>query len=284
MVASIKKTFSKYNLHTHSEFCDGVGSISEHCETAINNCFTILGFSSHAPLKFNNNFSLSSSKIEKYIEEIENAQIRHEGKLQILKGLECDYIGGLIEPFCFFKNKYHLDYIIGGIHLVGKDNPENLWFIDGPRQEIYDDGLKKIFNNDIKKGVQTYFNQMNEMIEKEEFDILAHIDKIKMHNQRRFFNENEKWYLNLINETLNLVKQKDIIIEINYRGIYKQRCTEFYPSYTILKMMNNKKIRICISSDAHQPLENGLLHAKALEFAKSVGYKETYCLNNAISI
>ncbi len=284
MVASIKKNYNKYNLHTHSMFCDGIGSILEHCESSINNYFTILGFSSHAPIKFDNTFSLPYSKMEKYIEDIENSKNIFSNQLEILKGLECDYISGLNEPFSFLKSRYKLDYIIGGVHLVGKDNPENLWFIDGSKREIFDEGLLKFYQNDIKKAVTDYFYQMNEMIEKEEFDILAHIDKIKMHNQSRFFKEDEKWYLDLLEETLDLAKLKDLIVEINYRGIYKKRCFDFYPSFTILKRMHEKNIRICISSDAHQPNENGLLHAEALDFAKSAGYKETYCLDRAIVI
>ncbi len=284
MVASKKTNLTKYNLHTHSNFCDGNGSILEHCQKSINNSFTIIGFSSHAPLNFHNSFSLPLAKMNEYIFEIEAAQKKFDGQLKILKGLECDFIPELNEPFESVNKQFNLDYIIGGIHLIGKSYPEELWFIDGPKREIFDNGLSKLYGNDIKKAVKAYFFQMNNMIEIEKFDILAHIDKIKMHNQSRFFSEDEKWYQQFIDETLDIVKKKDIIVEINYRGIYKNRCTDFYPSLTILKKMFDKKIRVCISSDAHQPTENGLLHHEAMEFAKSVGYKETYCLNTAIAI
>lgn len=280
----MKKKFLTYNLHTHSKYCDGNQDIIKHCEFSINNGLNVLGFSSHAPLKFNNSFSIPLSKMNEYVLDINNAKEKYCHQIEILKGLECDYIPGLNEPFSKVKEAYNLDYIIGGIHLIGKNDPTDLWFIDGPKRETYDDGLLKFFGNDIKNAIKAYFLQMNEMIETERFDILAHIDKIKMHNQSRFFTEDENWYQLLIEETLDLVKLKDLIVEINYRGIYKNRCSDFYPSLTILKKMHDKKIRICISSDSHQPSEIGLLHSEALEFAKTAGYKETYCLDKAIEI
>ena len=76
----------KYNLHTHSEFCDGTSPISHHCEFAINQNVQILGFSSHGPLKFNNNFSIKESQIEKYISDIDLCQEKFNKKLDLKKG------------------------------------------------------------------------------------------------------------------------------------------------------------------------------------------------------
>ncbi len=274
----------KYNLHSHSEFCDGIAPISHHCEFAVNSNLTILGFSSHAPLKFDTIFSIKESQMEHYISDINNCKSNFYKTLIIKTGLECDYIKGLSYSFSELKTKYNLDFVIGGIHLVGQHDSDMLWFIDGPDVSFFDDGLKKLYQNDIKKAVASYFHQMNEMIETEDFDILAHFDKIKMHNQSRFFKEDEVWYQNLIDETLELIKAKDIITEINYRGIYKKRCLDFYPSDNILKKMKAKNIRICISSDSHQPGEIGLLDKEAYEFVKNAGYKETYCLDKCIPI
>ena len=274
----------KYNLHTHSKFCDGSGNIEDFIKTSINNNIDVLGFSSHAPLPFDNSFSIKEEKITQYIDEIQLLKNNYSHKIEILTGLECDYIHGLSQSFSFFKQKYNLDYIIGGVHLVGKNIAKNLWFIDGPKREIYDNGLKKFYNNNAQKAVTEYYTQMLEMLQEEEMDILAHLDKIKMHNQDRFFSTHEKWYNGLVMEVLELVKQKDIIAEINYRGIYKKRYNDFYPSLNILKKMKEMNIRICISSDAHHHSELDVLHQDALHFAQSAGYKETWCLERSIPI
>jgi histidinol-phosphatase (PHP family) len=147
-----------------------------------------LGFSEHSPLPFDNTFSVKSERMPEYVAEIAALKEEFKDRIEILCGLEADFIPGVSETFAVTKRKYHLDYLIGGVHLVGHSaNPEELWFIDGPKWEIYDEGLQKFFGGDIRKGVRAFFDQTNQMIEQEEFDIIAHFDKIKMHNRDRYF-------------------------------------------------------------------------------------------------
>ncbi len=268
----------KFNLHSHTEFCDGKGSIEENIISAIKKNFSTFGFSSHAPLKFDNKFSLPYNLLPKYIEQIELAKIKYQDDISIFKGLECDYIPNLNYSFAELKEKFNLDYIIGGVHLVSIKNSNNLWFIDGSKRESYDNGLRDFYNNDIKSAVKSYFNQIFEMINYETFDILAHVDKIKMHNANRFFSEDEKWYRNLCYECVSYIAEKDIIMEINSRGIYKKRCPDFYPSHFVLKEAKQKNVRITLSSDCHTLEEQDLLLNEAALFAKSVGYSDYWTL------
>lgn len=273
-VVSINKKLRNNNIHTHSCYCDGVGEILDYVNFACKNNFSILGFSSHAPLKFETHFSIKEMELDYYVKEIRKLNTEKHQDMKILAGLECDYIRDFSFPFDSFKNKYQLDYIIGGVHLVENLQTKKLWFIDGPFQAEFDRGLQEVFDNDIKKGVTQYFYQMMEMIEKEDFEVLAHIDKIKMHNGDRFFKETDQWYQNLCLDVVDLLSQKNIIVEINTRGIYKKRCPDFYPSRFILQNLFEKKVRITASSDAHKPEELNLLLNEAANFAKEVGYKE----------
>lgn len=247
----------KFNLHTHSIYSDGKSTPREHVEEAIRQGLVKLGFSEHGPLPFDNNFSVKAERMPEYLAEI--AQLKEEldgrdgrDRLEILVGLEADYIPGVSECFAVTKEKYHLDYLIGGVHLVGHSaNPEELWFIDGPKWEIYDEGLMKFFNGDIRKAVRCFFDQTNQMIEHEAFDIIAHFDKIKMHNRDRYFHEDEDWYCKLALETLDLIHQKGLVMEINTRGIYKKRYNGFYPSPWLMKEAHKMGVPMIISSDAH---------------------------------
>jgi histidinol-phosphatase (PHP family) len=165
-----------------------------------------------------------------------------------------DFIPGLSENFLELKTKCGLDYSIGSVHLVVSPGGE-LWFIDGPVPEIYDDGLTNLFGGDIRKAVTTYYHQTNQMIETQAPDIIGHMDKIKMHNQQRFFKEDEAWYKTLVSETLDLIARKGTIVEINTRGIYKKRSTTTYPGIEIIKQLKKLKIPVTVSSDAHQASE-----------------------------
>lgn len=274
-VARLNKKLIKFNIHTHSDYCDGNGKLLDFIELAQNLNFDTLGFSSHAPLLFNTNFSMNRDLIPKYVDEIRLLQEKFYN-IQLLAGMECDFIPTLSYPFSYLKDTFHLDYLIGGIHLVKNEEEEDLWFIDGPHQSEYDRGLKEVFQNDIKKGVTQYYHQMIEMIDTQKFVVLAHFDKIKMHNAGRYFSEEDLWYKKLCFDVIDLLKDKDIIVEINTRGIYKKRCPDFYPSQFILEQLLKNNIKITISSDAHQPMELDLLLEDAANFAKEIGFKEVW--------
>lgn len=279
-VAMKVKNMVKCNLHTHSLYCDGRGRLSDYVDTAIAQGVNVLGFSSHAPVKFSNQFSIDENRIEDYMDEIASLNQINGAKISLYTGLECDYIPSFSMPFQNFREKYNLDYVIGGVHLVENTENKQLWFIDGPHSEEYERGLKEVFGGDVKNGVTRYFHQMMEMIETQNFEILAHLDKIKMHNAERFFSEEDDWYRNLCMDVVGLLKHRNIIVEINTRGIYKKRCPDFYPSRFILEQLLKNKVRITLSSDAHQPEELVLLLDDAAKFAKEIGYGEIWSIGS----
>lgn len=265
------------NYHTHTTYCDGKDTIAHFVQEAIEKGFDHLGFSSHSPLPIETSFAIAEEQIPDYVKDICFWR-EEQDRVQLFAGLECDFIPGESQSFSSFKNRYNLDFIIGGVHLVKPLNTEGLWFIDGSKRETYDDGLSALFNREIRKAVTRFWEQTFEMIETETFDIVAHIDKIKMHNQDRFFREDEPWYLTLVDRALELVREHNLILEINSRGIYKGRCLHFYPSDYILKEAARKDIPFVVSSDAHKEGELGALYPESIEQLKAHGIKELYAL------
>ena len=263
-----------FNLHTHSVYSDGKSQPRELVEEAVRQGLSKLGFSEHSPLPFDNTFSVKSEKMPAYVEEVNRLKEEFKDTIEILCGLEADYIPGVSETFSVTKEKYHLDYLIGGVHLVGHSaNPEEIWFIDGPKWEVYDDGLQRFFDGDIRKAVKCFYDQTNQMLEKEEFDIIAHFDKIKMHNRDRYFHEDEPWYRRLAMETLDLIREKGVIMEVNTRGIYKKRYNGFYPSPWLLEEACKMRSPTIISSDAHHFSELTLEFGAAEETLRKCGYR-----------
>ncbi len=209
-----------------------------------------------------------------YVEEIAQLKEEFNGQIDLYCALEADYITGVSETFSVTKQKYHLDYLIGGVHLVGQSaNPDEIWFIDGPKWEIYDEGLQRFFDGDIRKAVRRFYEQTNEMIENEQFDIIAHFDKIKMHNHDRYFHEEEPWYRKLAFETLDLIRQKGLVMEINTRGLYKKRYNGFYPSPWLMEEACRMGISAIISADAHYFSEISSEFIAAEEAMKKAGYR-----------
>ncbi len=281
-----------FNLHPHSVYSDGKSQPREIVEEAVRQGLTTLGFSEHSPLPFDNNFSVKSADMPRYVSEIAQLKEEFKDKIDLYCALEADYLTGVSEPFAVTKERYHLDYLIGGVHLVIEPalrqaqgpkvvepvetptiSADEIWFIDGPKWEVYDEGLQKFFDNDIRRAVRRFFEQSNEMIENEQFDIIAHFDKIKMHNRERYFHEDELWYRKLALETLDLIREKGLVMEVNTRGIYKKRYNGFYPSPWLMEEACKMGIPTIISADAHHFSEITLEFTAAEEALKKAGYR-----------
>ena len=266
---------SKTNYHTHSNYCDGKATLREMVDFAVAHGFTALGFSGHCPLPFKNTFSITD--YEGYCNEVRALKAEYADRIEISLGLEMDYVPGMLEDFSSLIEQGKLEYTIGSVHLVPATNmpqgDEDLWFIDGPRYERYDEGLFRLFGGDIRRGVRAYFHNENAMLERNRPTIVGHPDKIVMHNRDRYFHEDEPWYRDLALETIHLIKELGLICEINTRGIYKGRHADFYPGKWLIQEMKQLRIPVIVSTDAHAP-EDLLRTEGAYEYLKEIDYPE----------
>lgn len=269
-----------YNFHQHTLFSDGKETPEKYAEKAIELGMSAIGFSEHSPLPFSNPFSLKEENIELYIRQTEEVKIKYKDQLKIYRALEMDFVPGMSEDFDYWRKRCKVDYLIGSIHLVKSEGFEKLWFTDGPDYRTYDKGIQDFFGGDVKKAVKQFYNQTNAMIETQKFEILGHFDKIKMHNRNRFFTDKEKWYRNLIDETVELIKQKALIVEINTRGLYKKRSDELFPEGYALQRVKEMGIPIILSSDAHQPSELTMLFEETISKLIGLGFNEVMSFND----
>jgi histidinol-phosphatase (PHP family) len=261
-----------FNLHTHTFFSDGSSHPEEYVKEALRQGFEILGFSDHSPVPFDNNFAIRQERLEEYIGTINKLKMEGRG-IDILLGLEIDYIPGITVPTDHYRQNYPFDYFIGSVHLVKNGSSPDLWFIDGKEVSIYDNGLKRIFNGDIRNAVTAYYHQVNEMIITQKPEIIGHLDKIKMHNRNRYFTEDESWYVRLVDETTDIIKESGAIVEVNTRGIYKKRSDSLFPGTEILKKLKALNIPVTISTDAHKPAELSLGIADAKKTLMEIGFR-----------
>jgi len=268
----------KFNFHTHTSFCDGHGMPGDFVEAALEYDLMAIGFSGHAPVPFKSGHSMEEKDVEAYCELVREQKALHEDQINIYLGLEFDFIPGITHDFNHTVNKYKLDYSIGSVHLVKNPEMEDLWFIDGPDPAVYDNGIKQIFNGDACKAVETYYGHIIKMVETQRPTIIGHLDKVKMHNKQRFFDKQDKWYLNQVGQTLEVIRSNKCIVEVNTRGIYKKRCNELFPGTDILKMIRSMNIPVTISTDAHKPEETDCYFEDSLEVLLSVGFREVMIL------
>jgi histidinol-phosphatase (PHP family) len=90
------------------------------------------------------------------------------------------------------------------------------------------------------------------MIQKGGFDIVGHFDKIALNASRyKDFDSTDNEYKNLIGETLQLIKDKALILEINTKSLNEKGFT--YPNQQFFPLMKELQIPITVNSDCHYP-------------------------------
>jgi len=267
-----------YNYHTHTHYCDGSAEPELYVLNAVEQKMKVLGFSAHAPVSFDNAWSLKTGNKINYCKRIQELKEQYADKIIILNGLEIDYIPGLTTPFAEFIKNYSLDFTIGSVHLVKSLHSNDLWFIDGAPKN-YETGLSKIFNDDIKTAVGAYYKQIQEMVVTQHPVIIGHVDKIKMNNKKRFFTEDERWYIQLVDDTLKVIYQHNSIVELNTRGVYSGKSETFFPSAFILEKCHKMKIPVMINSDAHKPEQLTLKYSEAIDLLKDIGFKKLWIID-----
>ena len=252
----------KIDLHNHTTLCNHAeGSVNEYVEAAIDAGIDVFGFSDHAPMDFDPKYRMTFEEMTLYKSWVENAKIKYAEKIDILFGYEVDYLQGHMDPRILNAD---VDYLIGSVHFI------NEWGFDNP------EFIGRYENEDIDEIWQKYFDLIEKMALSSYFDIVGHIDLIKV-----FKFMPKKDILEIAEASLQAIKKADLVLEINVSG-YRKPVAEAYPSPAILKRAFELNIPITFSSDAHKPEQIGLFRNEAEAFAKSVGYTQCATFKNRV--
>ena len=266
------------NYHGHSKYCDGHGEIEDYVVKALELNMACLGISSHAPVPFDSVWNMPADQMENYTNDIELVKAKYRDKINIYKSLEIDYIPEKMSPTHADIKKLYLDYTIGSVHYVSCFNDGSCWEIDGPAPE-FKKGFDEIFHSDFKKLAIEFYSLQNEMLENHTPNILGHMDKIKMHNETfNLFDEKEQWYLDQVYQTLQLAKEKDVVVEINTKAF--KRSNHLFPGKEHFQFIKENNIPITINSDAHLTKFLTLGFEEVAEMLLATGINTVYELIN----
>jgi len=262
------------NYHSHCTFCDGRSSMEEFVRFAIVKGVSKYGFSSHAPLPFLTKWTMLEDDFDDYQSEFYRLKEKYSNHIQLFLALEVDFIDNCSSiRNDFFRNKT-FDYLIGSIHYLDKLSENNYLTIDGDFAE-FDKGLNVLYGGDIKLAVSRFFEVSTMMIKQGGFDIVGHLDKIALHGGRyKDFNPASSWYENLIGDVLQLIKEKEIILEINTKSLHEKGIT--YPNQLFYPLIKDLQIPIVVNSDCHYPTSIIDGFENTFKALKSAGFKSMY--------
>jgi histidinol-phosphatase (PHP family) len=238
------------NFHTHSSFCDGKNTPEEMIEAAIAKGFSTLGFSSHVMLPDTlENVTLTEDNINDYVATVRSLAQKYKSKIEVLCGIEADYVKGVTTPDFSRYSKWGFDYIIGSIHFLAVGD-DRLCIDHTP--EILINDINRLFNGSAKEFIKSYFAAEREMIENCDFNIVGHPDLPRKFNATlKIFNESESWYLEELEKTADAIAASKKIVEINTGAISRGWMDNPYPSTDFISLLKERNVPLIISSDAH---------------------------------
>ncbi len=272
----------KSNYHTHSTFCDGKADAATMAQAAHDAGYDILGFSSHAPLPFETSWNLPASKAEDYRAEIRRLEKEWKPKgLEILLGLEIDWIEGQSSPADHRFDSLGLDFKLGSTHFV-KPGTGEPFAVDEP-EKAFLEHLDREAGGDYHSIYRHYYRNLSSMILEGGFDILGHFDLVRKNNRNGvFFDEEGHDYLSAAMEAAELLSGRDFVVEVNTGGMARGKTRTPYPSLAIMKRLKKMEIRITFCDDAHSPAHFGKHWNDAKSLALAAGFRSIAIFSKGI--
>ena len=246
----------RVDLHNHTTLCNhATGSMEEYIKRAIELKIDVFGFSDHAPMDFDLKYRMSIDQKEFYENSFYYLQQKYKDEIDLKLAYEVDFMN----DDKYIEDKIidgDIDYLIGSVHFINK------WGFDNP------EFIGEYKNKDIDLIWEDYFDVVLQMVKSNKFDIVGHIDLLKV------FKYLPKKNIKLLAlDTLKEIKKSGMVLEINSSG-FRKPIKEQYPSRDILELAYELNIPITFGSDAHKVEQVGLYYDESVLLAKEIGYKE----------
>jgi len=254
---------TRYNLHSHTQFCDGHADMETMTRGAVSAGLTHYGFSPHSPLPIASPCNMTSGDVTAYMAEVKRLQGKYAGQIHLYTAMEVDYLGPQWGPASRQIQDYGLDYIIGSVHFVPSRDGEYA-DTDGPA-ERFRRYVHEKFGDDLRYVVDTFFAQTQAMIEAGGLDIVGHFDKIGLNASTMCPGiEDEPWYIRHIRDTIDCIAAAGVAAEINTKAY--ARSGRFFPDRRWWPQMLHAGIPVIVNSDAHDPELTDASRAEAFSF------------------
>ncbi|WP_409301445.1 histidinol-phosphatase [Peribacillus sp. SCS-155] len=183
--------------------------------------------------------------------------------IDVKMSIEMDYTPGKHKEMEKFIKSYQFDYVIGSIHWVDDFGIDLKEF-----KHLWDE-------RDLYETYEKYFDQVVTLAQSNLFDIIGHIDLVKIFN---YVPADQSFILQQYDRATEALKNSKTCVEISTAGLRKP-VGKLYPEPGLLKMCKEKNIPIVLSSDAHFPEHVGWEFDSAVELARSVGYSSLLTFN-----
>lgn len=248
------------DYHTHHPLCrHAEGTPTEYARHARSLGLVEIGFSDHNPTpEFLDDWRMTWEELPQYLDDVAAARAAVP-EIPVRLSLECDYLEGREAWTERIASLESWDYLIGSVHYIqdglAVDDPKYMNHFKTPEE--------------ITFMWKQYWRLYEKMVRTQQYDFHAHPDLAK-----RFGAVPAGDLRPYYEPVIQALADTKGIMEVSTASLRKG-LKDCYPARAMLEMAFSAGVPIVINSDAHKPTDVGADFATALEFVRSVGYRET---------
>jgi histidinol-phosphatase (PHP family) len=233
------------DYHMHTPLCGHAKGPMEACvERAIELGLREIGFACHNPLPEHmaDDVRMSESELDYYVQRVTDLQFQYRGKINVLLGMEMDYIEGQENYLKTQATAYPWDYLIGSVHYLDPHGTLCAWSRNLPF--------------DAEEQYTRYYSLVQKLARSGLYDIVGHLDVPKRSGRLpgpRGLAELERAW--------EEIAKAGLCLELNTSGFRHIELTtpEPYPSLPIVERALALGIPFVVNSDAHAPEQVGTM-------------------------
>ncbi len=201
-----------------------------------------IGFACHNPLPrgLGGDVRMKESELDYYVRRVTDLQFHYRGKIDVLLGLEMDYVEGLEDYLARQASAYPWDYLIGSIHYLDTKCKLCAWSRSLPF--------------DAEEQYIRYFTLLRKLTSSGLYDIVSHFDVPKRSGRIPGPRGREE-----MQRALEEIARANLCLEINTSGYRHPELLqpESYPSLPLIERALALDIPLVVNSDAHAPDQVG---------------------------
>jgi len=245
-----------YNYHCHTYRCSHAEPDPEkYILRAIEGGIKYMGFSEHAPLKFENgkqsSYRLPVEQVDAYFEELRALREKYKNKIDIKIGYEMEYYEEYFDRMLADALEAGAEYLILGQHFIFAENRE--------------DTVYSGRDTEVPENLTNYVDVVIKAISTGAFTYVAHPEIINFMGDEEFFKSEFR-------RLCEASKKHGVPLEINFLGIRTKR---HYPNEKLVTIMGEVGCPVTFGCDAHGVKD--AYDEKSL--AVALGFVEKYKLN-----
>lgn len=246
------------NLHTHSTYSDGTGTLRENVEAAVARNMVSLGFSDHSFTACDPSYCMKIENYGSYIREARELKEEYRDRISLFLGIEWDYYS-VMEKSLF-------DYTIASVHYIIKD--DICYPIDhSPQQQK--DCIQDAFGGSVIDMAKCYYELLTEHVMRIRPTFVGHFDVI---NKFSLMPEESAKYRDVTLEAMREIMKVCPYFELNTGAIARGWRMNPYPNDYLLEYLRDNGGEVLINGDTHKPENMTFYFDESVRLLRDLGF------------